>query len=84
MLTAKVTTPIIQVGARPSRQLAMKYCPHKCRTMNTKNTWTLQKCRLLKKRPARDRCHHWGPKRASITPLATTQARAAIVTTPKT
>src|SRR5437879_498101 len=84
MLTANVTAPIIQVGARPSRQLAMKYCPQRCRTMKMKNTCTLQKWRLLKKRPGLERCHHWGPKSARMVPLRMTQTSAAIVTTPKT
>src|SRR6202022_3658745 len=52
--------------------------------MKTKNTWTLQKWRLLKKRPTLDRCHHWGPNAANTTPLSTTQTSAAMGTTPKT
>ena len=54
MLTAKITTPTIQVDARPSRQPAMKYWPHRCSTMNTKKTWTDQRCKLFTKRPTPD------------------------------
>ena len=81
---AKMTTPIIQVVARPARQLAMKYWPQRCSTMKTKKSWTLQKCRLLKNRPAAEKCHQSGPARARMTPLKTVSTRAAIVTTPKT
>jgi hypothetical protein len=37
--------------------------------MKTKNTCTLQKWRLLKKRPALERCHHWGPNAAPLFPV---------------
>ena len=84
MLTRKMTTPTIHVGARPSRQLAAQYWPHRCSTMKMKKSCTLQKWRLLTKRPVVETCHHVGPKNASTTPLRTTQTRAAMVTTPKT
>ena len=84
MLTRKMTTPAIQVFARPSRQPAAKYWPHRCRTMKTKKSWTLQKWRPLKKRPTLLTCHHCGPKKARTIPLRITQTSAAIVTTPKT
>ena len=84
MLIPKMTTPMAQVAARPWRQPAMKYWPHRCRTMKMKNSCTDQKWRLLKKRPTLESCHHCGPMNASTTPLATTHTRAAIVITPKT
>ena len=84
MLMPKMTTPIIQVAALPWRHPAMKYWPHKCRTMKMKNSCTDQKWRLLKNRPTLESCHHWGPKKDSTTPLTMTHPRAAIVTTPKT
>ena len=84
MLTPKMITPIIHVTARPSRQPAMKYWPQRCSTMKMKNSWTDQKWRLLKKRPTLESCHHCGPMNERTTPLAITQNRAAIVTTPNT
>ncbi len=84
MLTEKITTPTIQVGARPSRQPAAKYRPQRWSTMKTKKTWTAQKWRLFTKCPTPDTCHHPGPKNASTTPLPTVQTSAAIATTPKT
>jgi hypothetical protein len=42
MLTPKITTPIIQVAARPLRQPAMKYWPHRCRIMKKKKSCTDQ------------------------------------------
>ena len=52
--------------------------------MKMKNIWTDQKWMLLKKWPTDDTCHHADPKKASTTPLITTQNSAAMVTTPKT
>jgi hypothetical protein len=52
--------------------------------MKMKNIWTDQKWMLLKKWPIEDTCHQADPKKASTTPLSTTQNRAAMVTTPKT
>ena len=52
--------------------------------MKTKKSWTLQKCRLLKNRPAAETCHQSGPAIARMTPLRTVSTSAAIVTTPKT
>ena len=49
-----------------------------------KNSWTDQKWRLLKNLPTRESCHHCGPMKERTTPLAITQASAAMVTTPKT
>jgi len=49
MLIRKMTTPIIHVGARPSRQPAAQYCPQRWSTMKMKKSCTLQKCRLLTK-----------------------------------
>ena len=84
IITSQITTPTIQVGARPSRQLAMKYCPQRCSTMKMKSACTLQKWTLLTNRPSPVTCHHWGPKKARITPLNITQAKDAMVATPKT
>ena len=79
-----MTTPIIQVAARPSRQPAMKYWPQRCSTMKMKNSCTDQKWRLLKNRPRLETCHHCGPMNESTTPLTTTHTSAAMVMTPKT
>jgi ABC-type branched-subunit amino acid transport system ATPase component len=61
-----------------------KYWPQRWSTMKIKKTWTDQRCRLLTKRPTPSSCHHCGPKKASTTPLAMTQMRPAMATTPKT
>jgi hypothetical protein len=52
--------------------------------MKMKNSCTLQKCKLLKKRPIPETCHHWGPNIERMIPLITTQTRATRVMTPKT
>ena len=70
--------------ARPSRQPAAQYWPHRCSTMKMKNIWTDQKWTLLKNRPRSEICHQADPIRARTLPLPTTQTSAAMVTTPKT
>src|ERR1017187_4498151 len=82
-LIEKITTPTIHVFALPSRQPAPQNCPQRCSTMKMKNIWTDQKWVLLKKWPTDDTCHQADPKKASTTPLITSQNSAAMVTTPK-
>src|SRR5665213_3608968 len=84
METRKVTTPVIQVIARPPRQAAMKYLPHRCTTMAKKKISTLQRCREFTKGPIDEVCHHWGPRIARTQPEAMTTINAASVVTPKT
>src|ERR1035437_1553263 len=79
-----MTTPTSHVVARPSRQEAMKYWPHRWSTTKTKKSWTLQKWMLLTKRPTPETWNQPGPKKASTMPLPITQMRAVIDTTPKT
>ncbi len=79
-----VTTPVIQVMARPPRHAAMKYLPHRCTTMAKKKISTLQRCSEFTKSPTEEECHHWGPRIASRQPVAMTTVSAAKVVTPKT
>ena len=64
-----VTTPVIQVSARPPRQAAMKYLPQRWMTMAKKKISTLQRCSELTKWPIDELCHHCGPRIARMHPV---------------
>ena len=52
--------------------------------MKTKNSWTLQKCRLLVKWPGDDVWYHAGPANARTRPVTMMTRNAAMVSTPNT
>ena len=79
----KATAPVIQVITRRPRQAAIQNLPHRWTTMNTKNSWTLQKCMLLVNRPSDDVWYQAGPVNASTRPVARITRNAARVATPK-
>src|SRR5579875_1741561 len=81
--TRKVTTPATQVRPRPSRQAPWKKVAHRCNTIKKKNDCTDQKCRLLKKCPTAEKCHHCGPKAARMIPVAISSTKLAMVAAPK-
>ena len=77
-------TPVTQVSVRCPRQDAIQNWPHRCRTMNTKNSSTLHRCSEFTNRPRLDTCHHEAPPSASQAPVASTTSSAAMVVTPNT
>src|SRR5437879_11909531 len=68
MATRKMTAPVTQTRARPPRQAAIQYLPHRCTTMKKKNSSTDQRWIELKKRPKPVKCHQPGPFKARIVP----------------
>src|ERR1035437_5985466 len=82
--TTNATAPLTHVIWRWPRHAAMKNLDQRWMTIKKKNSSTLHRCRLLRKCPILDTCHHDGPSRARRQPLAMTTIRAAVVNTPKT
>ena len=82
--TRKAIIPVIQVLARCPRQAAIENLPTRCTSMNTKNSCTDQKCRLLNQCPVLDTWYQVGPLKARTMPEAMIMPSAASVRTPKT
>ncbi len=62
----------------------MKNFPHKCTTMQKKNSSTLHRCVEFTKWPTEEACHQATPFRASTSPEAMTYSNAARLATPNT
>ena len=82
--TRNATAPVIHTIARRPRHAAMKNLPQRWTTMKKKNSSVPQRCVLFTKCPKLDVCHQAGPASAITTPDASTTAKAASVSTPKT
>ena len=82
--TRKVTAPVIHTRARPPRQAAIQYLPHRWMTMTKKNSSTDHRWMLLKKCPTPVKCHQLGPFRVRIMPDTMITASALSDRTPNT
>ncbi len=77
------TAPVIQTRARPPRQAAIQYLPHRWMTMKRKNNSTDHRWIELKKCPTPVKCHQPGPFSARIEPEAMITTSEASDSTPK-
>jgi hypothetical protein len=82
--TRNVTAPVIHTRVRPPRHAAIQYLPHRCTTVNRKNSSTDHRWMLLKNCPTLDTCHQVGPFSARIIPETMSTASALNDSTPKT
>ena len=82
--TRNATAPVIQTRARPPRQAAIQYLPHRWITMKKKNSSTDHRWMLLKKCPTPVKCHHAGPFKREDRARAMITISDASVSTPNT